>query len=375
MKKTVFAALAAALLVLMALVSGCGGPSGGQQGDAPAGGDPPAAGTEAAGGDPPAAGTEAAGGYGEYSAENPLLLKLSNFAPNERNQLHKLCVAFEEKIEARTGGAVDVEIYMGGVLGNDRESLDSVIAGTLDMAANNTPIMSNYVDVFQVLDLAYLFKDYEHIYSFLESDVCQELQDAFTASGARMLCVQAVGYRNFDLVTGPVRTPDDLKGLTVRVTDSPIYLADYRAWGANPLIIAGPEVMPALQQGAIDGTDNTNNVQESEGYAEFAKYVTISQHAVHFNGLTINNALFESLAPALQDEIYAAAKEAAAERSRALQQEDPATLESIEKQQGGIISYDIDKQAFIDLMQPVYEDFRANHSGGKYLDRILALAE
>lgn len=116
--------------------------------------------------------------YGDYSAENPLELKLSHFAGNDTNQLAQLAIAFERIVEEKTGGAVDVVIYGGGVLGNDRESFESVIAGTLDMAVNNTPIISNYDEIFQVLDLPYLFQDYDHINAFLASDICQQLLDS-----------------------------------------------------------------------------------------------------------------------------------------------------------------------------------------------------
>lgn len=118
---------------------------------------------------------------------------------------------------------------------------------------------------------------------------------ALTSTGARMLCMQAVGFRNMDMCTGPVKTPADIAGHQIRVTDSPIYRAQYEAWGANPQIIAGPEVLTALQQGTIDGCDNVHNVQYADRYYEFAKYISITEHAVHFNGLTINNALFEGL--------------------------------------------------------------------------------
>lgn len=366
MKKALSILLAAALCISLAacgVSSGTSTSSGASQATAPE--------TAQASSSP---GGATGADYGEYSPDNPLTLKLSHFA-NEQNQLHKLAALFKEKVEAATGGAVEVVIYTGGVLGNDRESLDSVIAGTLEMAVNNTPIMSKYIDVFQVLDLAYLFEDYDHIYAFLESDIARELMDSMSGVGARFLGMQAVGWRNFDLCTGSVKTPEDLKGLKIRVTDSPIYMADYTAWGANPLIIAGSEVLTALQQGTIDGCDNVNNVQWAENYTEFAKYITISEHAVHFNGLTINNALFESLTPDLQEAISTAAVEAGVERSKALEQENQDLVQVMIDDQGAEISYDIDKQAFKDALTGVYDDFRANHAGAKYLDEILALAK
>ena len=308
--------------------------------------------------------------YGDYSAENPLELKLSHFAGNDTNQLAQLAIAFERIVEEKTGGAVDVVIYGGGVLGNDRESFESVIAGTLDMAVNNTPIISNYDEIFQVLDLPYLFQDYDHINAFLASDICQQLLDSLTSTGARMLCMQAVGFRNMDMCTGPVKTP---AGTKIRVTDSPIYRAQYEAWGANPQIIAGPEVLTALQQGTIDGCDNVHNVQYADRYYEFAKYISITEHAVHFNGLTINNALFEGLSADLQADILAAAQEAAAERTEALRVENDELLATMESE-GAVVTKDVDKQSFIDAVQPLYEDFTANHSAGSYVEQIQALA-
>ena len=361
-------ALLLALAMALALAA-CGGsknPSTSTTPPAPSASNEPAP----AGSNTPSTGKD----YGEYSAEKPLELKLSHFAGSDTNQLAQLALAFERIVEEKTGGAVDVVVYGGGVLGNDRVSFESVIAGTLDMAVNNTPIISNYDDVFQVLDLPYLFADYDQINAFLDSDVCQELLDSLTSTGARMLCMQAVGFRNMDMCTGPVKTPADIAGTLIRVTDSPIYRAQYEAWGANPQIIAGPEVLTALQQGTINGCDNVNNVQYADRYYEFAKYISITEHAVHFNGLTINNELFEGLTPDLQADILAAAQEAATERTEALRVENEEQLQLM-ADEGAVITTDVDKQAFIDAVQDLYADFIANHSAGSLVEKIQALGK
>lgn len=365
-----FLALFLAIIMTLALTA-CGVSNTGST-PAPASADSTAASTDPV--DPPAVGEAGTRDYGEYSPENPLELKLSHFVGNDKNQLAQLAIVFKEKVEALTGGAVNVVIYGGGVLGNDRESFESVIAGTLDMAVNNTPIISNYYDSFQVLDLAYLFESYDHIYAFLESDVCKELMEGLTSTGARLLCMQAVGFRNMDMCTGPVSTPADIAGKKIRVTDSPVYRADFEAWGANPTIIAGPEVITALQQGTIDGCDNVNNVQYADRYYEFAKYISITEHAVHFNGLTINDALFQSLSPDLQADIQAAAQDTAVVRTKALEVENEEQLQ-LSVDDGAIVNTDVDKQAFKDAMASVYEDFIANHSAGSYVEKIQTLAK
>lgn len=363
MKK--FLALMLALVMVFALAA-CGGNTDAPASDAPA--------TDAPASDAPATDAPSAEkDYGEYSASNPLELKLSHFAGSDTNQLAKLALKFEELVEEKTGGAVDVVIYGGGLLGNDRVSLESVIAGTLDMAVNNTPIISNYYDVFQVLDLPYLFEDYDHINAFLESDVCAELMDGLAEeTGARLLCMQAVGFRNMDLCGVAARTPEDIAGLRIRVTDSPIYQNQYKAWGANPQIIAGNEVLTALQNGTIDGCDNVNNVQYADRYYEFADVISITEHAVHFNGLTINEELFQSLPEDLRNDIADAAQEAAMTRTELLRQENDEQLDIMESE-GATVVRDVDKEAFIADVQDLYADFKANHSAGSYVERIQAL--
>ena len=140
--------------------------------------------------------------FGEYSADNPLELKLSHFAASEENQLAILANTFADYVAEESGGAVKVTVYGGGTLGNDQESLDSVIAGTLDCAVNNTPIMSGYDAGLSVLDLPYLFENYDDIYAFLDSDVCKQMMDDFSSTGARILNLQCVGFRNLESSKG-----------------------------------------------------------------------------------------------------------------------------------------------------------------------------
>ncbi len=333
---------------------------------------------EPAGDEDAAKDQQGAGGadFGEYSADNPLKLTLSHFAASEQNQLHQLAAAFKDKVEAASNGAVEVEIVMGGVLGNDDESLQSVMAGSLNMAVNNTPIMSAYYDKFQVLDLPYLFEDYDHIYAFLASDVCQDLMKDFgDATGARMLCMQAVGYRNLESSKGFAKTTSDLSGIKTRCTGSDTYINTWKAWGANVMTMAGSEVLTALQQGTIDACDNVNNVAVADSYYSFANYITVMEYAVHFNGLTINSQLFDSLTPDLQQVISTAAVEAATERTKALETENNEALANMQAEGAEVYQLtDQEKGAFKEAAQPAYDAFAEKFSSD-YVDAIQACAK
>lgn len=347
-----------------ALLVGCGN----EKTDANAGGDTNASvGTEAK--------ADTSGkDFGEYSADHPLELKLSHFAASEENQLAILANTFADYVSQESGGAVKVTVYGGGTLGNDQESLESVIAGTLDCAVNNTPIMSGYDAGLSVLDLPYLFENYDDIYTFLDSDVCQEMLDDFSSTGAKILNLQCVGFRNLESSKGFVEKPSDLKGLKVRVTGSEVYINTWNAWGASAQTMPGNEVLTALQQGTIDACDNVNNVCIADGYQQYAKYISVMEYATHFNGITMNEKKFESLTPELQDVITKAAKKAALDCTKNLETKNAEQLE--EMVTGGAEKTDnVDKAAFKEAAQSVYDKFLSNNEqGAKYYEAITALA-
>ncbi|MCU6763194.1 TRAP-type mannitol/chloroaromatic compound transport system%2C periplasmic component [uncultured Roseburia sp.] len=311
--------------------------------------------------------------FGEYSPEKPLELKLSHFAASEENQLAILANTFAEYVEEESGGSVKVTVYGGGTLGNDQESLDSVIAGTLDCAVNNTPIMSGYAQGLSVLDLPYLFEDYDDIYSFLDSEICAGMLEDFSSTGAKILGLQCVGFRNLESSKGFAETPEDLKGLKIRVTGSDVYINTWNTWGASAQTMPGNEVLTALQQGTIDGCDNVNNVCIADGYQQYAEYISVMEYAAHFNGITMNAAKFDSLTPDLQEVITSAAKKANLECTKNLESKNEEQLEEMVAG-GAQKSENVDKEAFKKASQSVYEDFlKENEKGAQYYESIIEL--
>lgn len=313
--------------------------------------------------------------FGDYTADSPLELKLSHFAGSDTNQLAILANTFAKYVEEDTNGAVKVTVYGGGTLGNDQESLDSVIAGTLDCAVNNTPIMSGYSEGLSVLDLPYLFENYDDIYTFLESDVCQKMKDDFSEKGAYILNLQCVGFRNLESSKGFVKTPEDVAGLKIRVTGSDVYVNTWNTWGANALTMPGNEVLTALQQGTIDACDNTNNTCFADGYQEYAKYISVMEYATHFNGITMNKAKFDSLTADLQNTILASAKRAADDCTKNLETLNQQNLQDM-VDGGAEVSEDVDKNAFKQASEKIYSDFTSgNAKGVEYYEEIQALLQ
>ena len=162
--------------------------------------------------------------------------------------------------------------------------------------------------------------------------------------------------------------------MKVRVTGSEVYINTWNAWGASAQTMPGNEVLTALQQGTIDACDNVNNVCIAAGYQQYAKYISVMEYATHFNGITMNEKKFESLTPELQDVITKAAKKAALDCTKNLETKNAEQLE--EMVTGGAEKTDnVDKAAFKEAAQSVYDKFLSNNEqGAKYYEAITALA-
>ena len=317
---------------------------------------------------------EAALDFGDYTPENPLTIKLATPQSNEKSHLNVLANAFKERVETWTDGAVIVDLYMGS-MGSDREIMDQVIAGTLEMGVNNTAIMANYNRLFDVLDLAYLIKDYDDVYDVMASDVWADMLGEFSSTGASLLALQCIGFRTICTTenAGPVHNMSELAGKTIRITEGPVFLDDYNAWGAAPVSMSASEIMPALQNGTIDGVDHVPvTLYTGNGQGEYIKYVAVTNQAAHFNGLDINNKFYEGLPADLQALIQKAASEAAEFRTQALQADNETYVQKLTDEYGITFYYPTEEEIaqLQEAVQPVYENFVSTHEFGSYAAAI-----
>lgn len=316
---------------------------------------------------------------GGYTADKPLKLRLATPQANERSHLNVLANAFKERVESWSEGAVVIDIYMGS-MGSDREIVDQVIAGTLDMGVNNTAIMANYNRLFDVLDIAYLIRDYDDVYDVMESDVWAEMLGEFSSTGATLLALQCIGFRTIATTeaAGMVHNLSELKDKTIRVTEGAVFLDDYSAWGASPISLSASEILPALQNGTIDGVDHVPvTLYTGNGQQEYVKNMALFSQAAHFNGLNINNSVLEGLPSGIREIIVKAAQEAAIFRTQTLQTDNETYIQKLNEEYN-VQFYtptEAEIQEMIDAVWPVYESFIATHEFGSYAEAIHNICE
>lgn len=356
-KRMKLLALTLVSVMAVSLLSACGGGGGQTAGGTSGGGTETAPATTTASGDGP-------------TAENPLVLKLGHMG-NETNPLNTYTMRFKERVEERTGGAIQIEVYGDRVLGADRELLEAIQLGTLDMAVTTTSPLTNFIPEYLALDLPYLISDWEHCYKFFDSDVYTEMLGEGDKVGITVLSLAGRGFRHVTTNDRPIRNLNDIKGLKLRVIESSVYVDTFTAFGANPQAMSFGEVFTALQQGTIDGHENSYLVIQEEKVYEVQNTVSETAHMFAFFDMVISTNVLNGLPADMQEIIRTAALEAGLEETQAEEASEEEVKTFLESQGVTIIS-DVDVASFEGVVQPVYDKFAAENDD-KYLTAVQAL--
>jgi len=198
---------------------------------------------------------------------------------NENDAFHVCALKFKELVEAGSKGELTVTIYPNAQLGDERNLLESMRMGVVDSAIiTGGPIM-NFMPKFGVFDLPFLFSTPEHAYKVLDGEIGKMMLNEMEQHGWKGLAYGERGFRNLTNSKQPVKTPEDMKGLKIRLMQNPVYVDSFRALGANAIPMAWTEALTALQQGAIDGQENPLNVIVAFNLFESQKHLAITRHA------------------------------------------------------------------------------------------------
>lgn len=262
---------------------------------------------------------------------------------------------FADLVAEKTDNQVKVEVFHSSQLGNERDMIEGLQLGTLEMALVSTAPLSSFTDDFLVFDLPFIFKDTVNARKVVDSEIGQDMLDDLDSQGIIGLCYMENGFRNITNNKGPINAPEDLKGLKIRTMENPVHMESINSLGASATPMAFGELFTALQQGTIDGQENPLPVIESSKFYEVQKYLTISEHFYAPSPLLIGKDFYNGLSPELQSAIKEAALEAR-EYERQLIDEMNEKL-MVELEEKGMEINKPDKAPFIAAVQPVYEQF------------------
>ncbi len=209
--------------------------------------------------------------------------------------VHQGMAFMGSRLEELSGGSMRIKIYPNGQLGNERESVELLQLGTLDMAKTASSVVENFVPAMGVYGLPYLFRDHDHLWQALEGDVGKQILLQGEPYRIRGLCYYDAGFRSFYIHDRKVETPDDLQGLKIRVMRSNLSIQTINMLGANATPMAYGELYTALQQGVVDGAENNPPNFFGSKHFEQARFYTLDEHAAPPDVLLIGTHTWNKL--------------------------------------------------------------------------------
>ncbi len=221
----------------------------------------------------------------------------------------KAMYLFKDEIEKLTDGQIMVEVYHSSSLFPQEGELDATMRGNLDMMWSSVFYTSNDLPYTSMFASAYIFEDYVHMDKVMNGEVGKKVnEDIVKVLGVRPLTAFYVGSRNLCLrdVGKVVRTPQDMKGVNLRMPNIPAYIEIGKALGSNPTPISFSEIYTSLSTGAIDGQDNPLPTTKAAKFYEPCKYVILTHHVIEPLSPTINEKKWQALGPELQEKMMIA---------------------------------------------------------------------
>ena len=276
----------------------------------------------------------------------------------------------KEYVETRSNGRYTVLVYTDATLGHQDMMVEAMIAGTVDMALVNSAVISNYAGDLAVLDLPFLFSDWDEVEKFLHSDIMGEFYAITDAAGVATLALMPRGFRHVINNRGPIYDPSDFEDLSIRVLNTQVFIDTFTALGAKPEGIPWEDTYAAIQDGLVEGKENTIVTINDYGFYRIQKYLSLTGHFFSFAAVMASPITMDSIPADDQTLIRQAAFDAAMSVGAEQLADEIDALENL-RRNGMLINEITDKQPFIDMMEPVYESFFRTHDS-RYYELIIS---
>jgi len=299
------------------------------------------------------------------ASQSVLTLKFAHvLAPTHPYQLG--AEKFKAILEATAPSPVNVEIFHSAQLGSERELTEGMQLGTIDIA-----IVPGSIALFEpkmgVFDLPYIFTDREHARRVLDGEIGRATAANLPNNDLRLLAYWENGFRHVTNSQRPIVTPDDLRGLRIRVPENRFYEANFTAFGANTVTMAFGELYMALSQGTIDAQENPLAIIATNRFYEVQDFVSLTSHVYGPAHVLISEHTWNRLSPDMQQAIMNAALEAKVYQRRMLEEAEAEFISQIEA--SGTVINEVDQEAFRARASEVWEMFSAEF--GDVIERIL----
>ena len=276
---------------------------------------------------------------------------------------------FGKLVSDKTGGNLTVDVYPAAQLGGERDVLEGLKMGTIDMTLNTSALIMNLTPEFGLLDLPFLFQDYKSARASLDGPGGKILADKLLAEhGIRMLAGWNSGFRIMLTNSKPIEKLADFKGMKMRAPETPVYMDMFRALGANPTPIPYGEVYTALQLGVVEGVEVAPEPMYTSKFHEVGKYLVRTNHIFSAICPLINEEKYQSLPQAYKDAINSAMVEST-------DYEWDLFIKSDEKALQAMIDYgcklnEIDRDSLREACKPMHAEYEKKYNATELLSLL-----
>ena len=279
------------------------------------------------------------------------------------------------EIAKRTGGEVVIKIYDAGSLGNDKTAIDQMRLGTVDLLIGGTTNATTFVKDFQVFSIDYLFKDMATFRKVTapESPVVKKIQQAHAAKnqGFEILALCGGGTRNMSNGLRPVKSPDDLKGMKMRVPGSKLAAKTWGALGTIPTSLPWTEIYSATQTGVVNAFESTISGYMGSKLYEVAPYHSKTEHQVMVSHISVSSATLKKLPDAYRKALIEVGEMAGKMITDKGEEFDARFIKELESK--GAKVTEVNKQAFINILRPLHDEFAKEAGATELLQMIRAV--
>lgn len=275
---------------------------------------------------------------------------------------------FCDEVEKGTQGRYKCQHFPNSALGGEREQIEAVQLGTQDLVNTSTGPVGNFVPEVKIVDIPFLFRDYDHARKVMDGPIGQDILGKFPSKGIVALAWTENGFRHMTNSKRDIVKPEDAKGLKMRTMENKVHMDGYRTFGILPTPMAFPELFGALQQGTVDGQENPIPVILSSKFWQVQNHLSLTAHVYSPALLLLSPKVWNKLSDADKKVFLDAARKAGAAQRKKVNDDENNGIAQLEKD-GMKVVRKVDGNAFREALKPAYVGY-AKEFGADNIKKI-----
>ncbi|MGF6345795.1 TRAP transporter substrate-binding protein [Variovorax sp. W2I14] len=300
-------------------------------------------------------------------AQQPTVLKIG-YATSKESHYGVGSTVFCDEVEKGTQGRFKCQHFANSALGGEREQIEAIQLGTQDLVNTSTGPVGNFVPEVKIVDIPFLFRDYDHARKVMDGPIGQDILTKFPSKGIIALAWTENGFRHMTNSKRDIVKPTDAAGLKMRTMENKVHMDGYRTFGILPTPMAFPELFGALQQGTVDGQENPIPVILASKFSQVQKHLSLTGHVYSPALLLLSPKVWNKLSDADKKVFVDAARKASVAQRKKVNDDENNGIAQLEKD-GMKVTKTVDGAAFREALKPAYAGY-AKEFGADNIKKI-----